>query len=61
MQRNTPDEQLAAWPRAWRSSQAIRAAVGKVRKGDVIDLDLDPARGTLFSPQWHTAGTAIAG
>ena len=35
--------------------------MGKVRKGDVIDLDFDPARGTLFALNGTLQGTAIAG
>ncbi len=61
MQRNAPDEQLAGLAtRIAAFAQAIRA-VGKVRKGDVIDLDLDPARGTLFALNGTLQGTAIAG
>jgi hypothetical protein len=41
-------------------AQTIRA-VGKVRKGDVVDLDLDPSRGTLFALNGTLHGTAIAG
>lgn len=61
MQRNAPDEQLAGLaPRIAAFAQAIRA-VGKVHKGDVIDLDLDPTRGTLFALNGTLQGTAIAG
>ncbi len=61
MQRNAPDEQLAGLaPRMAAFARAIRA-VGKVRKGDVIDLDLDPARGTLFALNGTLQGPAIAG
>jgi hypothetical protein len=61
MQRNTPDEQHARLAqRIAAFAQAIRA-VGQVRKGDVIDLDLDPARGTLFALNGTLRGPAIAG
>jgi hypothetical protein len=47
--RNTaPPEAAALQDRTERFVRAIDA-LGKVRKGDVIDLDLDPARGLLFS------------
>lgn len=36
-------------------------AVGKVRKHDVINLDLDPARGLLFSINGKLRGEPIAG
>jgi hypothetical protein len=35
--------------------------LGKVRKGDVIDLDLDPARGTLFAVNGTLRHGPIAG
>lgn len=35
--------------------------LGKVRKGDVIDLDLDPARGTLIVVNGTLLGSPIAG
>lgn len=61
MRRNAPDDQLAGLEaRMAEFAQTIRA-VGKVRKGDVVDLDLDPARGTLFALNGTLHGTAIAG
>lgn len=61
MHRNAPDDQLADLePRVAEFAQTIRG-VGKVRKGDVVDLDLDPARGTLFSLNGTLHGSAIAG
>jgi hypothetical protein len=56
MQRNTPDEQVAGWPRAWPPSRRCIRAVGKVRKGDVIDLDWTPIPRHALHAQWHTAG-----
>ncbi len=61
MQRNTADEQrsgLAA--RISALAQSIRA-VGQVRKGDVVDLDLDPASGTLLVLNGTLRGPAIVG
>lgn len=61
MHRNAPKDQLAGLEdRIEEFAQAIRA-VGKVRKGDVIDLDLDPGRGTLFSLNGTLRGPAIVG
>ena len=36
-------------------------ALGKVHKGDVIDLDLDPAKGTLFRLNGTLRGNPLAG
>lgn len=35
--------------------------VGTVRKGDVVDLDFDPARGTVFTYNGRSRGEAIPG
>ena len=37
------------------------AALGKVRKGDRVDLDLEPGRGTVFSVNGTLRGEAIVG
>ena len=61
MRRNATEEQLAGLePRMAEFAQTIRA-LSKVRKGDVVDLDLDPARGTLFALNGTLQGSAIAG
>jgi len=61
MRRNATEEQLAGLePRMAAFAQTIRA-LSKVRKGDVVDLDLDPARGTLFALNGTLQGSAIAG
>ncbi len=61
MDRNTPEAQRAAMqPRVERFAALILEA-GKVKKGDVIDLDLDPARGMLFSLNGTLRGEAIPG
>jgi len=48
---------------AERSERLARAmlAVGTVKKGDVIDLDQDPTRGTLFALNGTLRGEPIAG
>ena len=49
MERNSPAD---AWPelapRVQRLAEQITAS-GRVRKGEVVDLDLDPTRGLLFA------------
>ena len=61
MRRNATEEQRAGLePRMAEFAQTIRA-LSKVRKGDVVDLDLDPARGTLFALNGTLQGSAIAG
>lgn len=61
MERNTPDtERPALHDRVERFAALIMEA-GKVKKGDVVDLDLDPARGMLFSLNGTLRGDAIPG
>ena len=61
MSRNTPVGEL------WRLRERIErfkdqiAAVGEVRPGDVVDLDFDPARGTLFAVNGTLRGEPIPG
>ena len=61
MRRNVAEALLAGLEdRITAFAQTIRA-VGQVRKGDVIDLDLDPARGTRFAVNGTLRGSAIVG
>lgn len=61
IERNAPEAERAALaPRVERFSAQI-AAAGKVRKGDVVDLDLDPALGLLFSLNGTLRGPPIEG
>lgn len=61
MERNVP---AADWPalqdRVERFAALITEA-GKVRKGEVVDLDLDPKLGMLFSLNGTLRGQPIAG
>ncbi len=61
MERNSPPE---AWPqlapRVQRFAQQITAS-GLVRKGDVVDLDFDPARGLLFARNGKLVAEPIPG
>jgi hypothetical protein len=61
MERNTPEaERPQLHERVERFATLIMDA-GKVRKGDVVDLDLDPNRGMLFSLNGTLRGDAIPG
>ncbi len=61
IERNAADDERAVLaPRVERFAQQI-AAAGKVRKGDVVDLDLDPASGMLFSLNGTLRGPPIEG
>jgi hypothetical protein len=40
---------------------ALIMSTGTVKKGDVVDLDLDPTRGMLFSVNGTLRGEAIPG
>ena len=61
IERNAPDAERAALaPRVERLAEQI-AAAGRVRKGDVVDLDLDPALGLLFSLNGTLRGAPIEG
>jgi hypothetical protein len=57
--RNTPEPNRLA-ERTERLSAGM-LAVGTVKKGDVIDLDLDPTRGTLFALNGTLRAPAIEG
>jgi Chalcone isomerase-like len=61
MERNTAQAQQAGLhDRVERFAMLIHG-VGKVKKGDVVDLDLDPDRGLLFSLNGTLRGDAIPG
>lgn len=61
MERNSPAD---AWPelapRVQRLAEQITAS-GRVRKGEVVDLDLDPTRGLLFARNGKLVGEPIPG
>ncbi len=61
MERNTPDAERAALHDRVERFAALIMEAGKVRKGDVVDLDLDPSRGMLFSLNGTLRGDAIPG
>ena len=55
-----PAESAALELRVAAFETAVKA-LGRVHKGDVIDLDLDPLRGTLFSVNGTLRASPIAG
>lgn len=59
--RNTAPAELPALAARMEAFAGLVAAVGKVKKGDVIDLDLEPGRGTAFSINGTLRGEPIAG
>jgi hypothetical protein len=61
MERNTePDERTRLAERMARFEAQINA-LGTVRKGDTVDLDLDPGRGTLFGVNGTLRGEPVPG
>lgn len=61
MERNSePDERTRLAERIARFESQINA-LGTVRKNDTVDLDLDPARGTLFGLNGTLRGEVVPG
>ena len=56
VERNTAAAELPQLAERMASFEALVAALGKVRKGDLVDLDLEPGRGTAVQREWHTPG-----
>jgi Chalcone isomerase-like len=61
VERNTAAAELPALAERMASFEALVGALGKVRKGDLVNLDLEPGRGTVFSVNGTLRGEAIAG
>jgi len=61
MERNTPAPEWPALQERVERFAAFIMEAGKVKKGDVVDLDLDPYRGLLFSLNGTLQGQAIPG
>lgn len=59
--RNTPAGELPALRDGMNRFEALVTGVRQVRKGDVVDLDLDPARGLVFSVNGTLRGEPVAG
>ncbi len=61
VERNTPAAEWASLqPSLQRFGDQI-SALGRVRKGDRVDLDLDPARGLLFAVNGTLRGEPVPG
>ncbi|MDP2006912.1 MAG: chalcone isomerase family protein [Rubrivivax sp.] len=61
LQRNAPAEELPGLSARMLQFEALVDEVGTVRKGDLINLDLEPGRGTAFSLNGTLRGEVIAG
>ncbi len=61
LQRNTPEAELPQLRERMAQFEALVAALGTVQKGDVVNLDLEPGRGTAFRLNGTLRGEAVAG
>lgn len=61
MQRNAPADELPRLAERMLQFEALVQAVGQVHKGDVVNLDFEPGRGTTFSLNGTLRGPAIPG
>jgi len=61
VERNAPAAELPRLAERMARFEALVGALGQVRKGDLINLDLEPGRGMAFSVNGTLRGEAIAG
>jgi hypothetical protein len=61
MARNSPEDSHPKMAARIDSFADAVAAIGTVREGDVVNLDFDPTRGTLFTLNGTQRGEAFAG
>jgi hypothetical protein len=61
VKRNTPESDLPALAERMQQFDAILVGLGKVRKGDVVDLDFVPGQGLLFSHNGRRRGDPVKG
>lgn len=61
VKRNTDEAALPALLDRMQQFDAIVTALGKVRKGDVVDIDFVPGQGLLFTHNGQRRGQPIAG
>jgi hypothetical protein len=59
--RNTPPEQMGALTERMKAFDSLVQGVGKVKKGDVVDLDFVPGQGFVFILNGQARGAPIAG
>jgi hypothetical protein len=61
VKRNTPESDLPALQSRMDQFDALITTVGKVRKGDVVDLDFVPGQGLVFVHNGKRLGDAVKG
>ena len=61
VKRNTPEPDLPALAERMQQFDTLVASLGKVRKGDVVDLDFVPGRGLVFAYNGKVRGEPIPG
>ena len=61
VKRNTPEADLPALQSRMEQFDALITTVGKVRKGDVVDLDFVPGQGLVFVHNGKRLGDAVRG
>ena len=61
VKRNTPEADLPGLTARMQQFDAIVASLGKVRKGDVVDLDFVPGQGLLFTHNGKRLGEVVKG
>ena len=61
VKRNTPEADLPALLPRMEQFDALITTVGKVRKGDVVDLDFVPGQGLVFVHNGKRLGDAVKG
>jgi hypothetical protein len=59
--RNTPAAQLAGLLERMQQFERHIDAIGQIHKGDIVDLDLDPARGLVMLLNGTLRGQPVAG
>lgn len=61
VKRNTPPADLPALQSRMEQFDALITALGRVRKGDVVDLDFVPGQGLVFVHNGKRLGDAVKG
>ena len=61
VERNASATELPQLAERMASFEALVGSLGQVRKGDLVNLDHEPGRGTVFSVNGTLRGEAIAG
>ena len=59
--RNVAPDELARLEDRLQAFEAIVDGIGQVRRGDIVDLDLDPARGLHLLHNGHRRGEPVRG